>query len=601
MRWFTRNTSPTRTAAVSDIQMIQHGFAWTRLRSTIGGRVPLFFILVIGLIASIDATEAEAQNVAYEREQRVRIPAPEGISSEQLGRGRPINGSGFSVVEVVPDASARTVSESDNSYEADLRLQQSQFQLNATANALGLLSGEWSDASKNRYALLKVQNITRVDRLDLQGGRPRNVDADYFISAIYYGWSLDVMIRGRSSSFTSGVAANLQSVIGQPGGDFRRMAQSNQLTTKVRLRGLEPKGSSVPIALSAEEVRQNFRIAEAEPIMVEYTFLKDVESEPIEWETRQIGPGRYQIDEIGVKVSNQTRNGKSWDFSGPPDPMITFYQDGALKANLGRQRDTQTATFQPQRPVNLNAGTSLQFAVEDKDLSEPDFIGEMSITFDELSRQKPGTKIPLSVEGSVLQGWVVLSELDRSELKDIAAVQGSTPESYSMTTYRGSNGVMRMSKPEGWRDHYQAGWGQDGYFNVGLMLAPESAEVANVDGYLSEGVRVNLWVAPRGQQTNVEVERWAPQAIRGLLQSNPGFERVDSSRTQIANGRTITYTLAGESEQISEPERNQLVFIATPRYLARIDLVSPARLWDEYQPLFQEVSNSLHVIGAPER
>ncbi|WP_232798140.1 hypothetical protein [Salinibacter altiplanensis] len=59
----------------------------------------------------------------------------------------------------------------------------------------------------------------------------------------------------------------------------------------MKLRGLEAKSETPTVALSPQEVQQQFQVGEPQPILVEYTFLRETKTKPIEWESRAIGPG----------------------------------------------------------------------------------------------------------------------------------------------------------------------------------------------------------------------------------------------------------------------------------------------------------------------
>lgn len=148
-------------------------------------------------------------------------------------------------------------------------------------------------------------------------------------------------------------------------------------------------------------------------------------------------------------------------------------------------------------------------------------------------------------------------------------------------------------------DQYEAGWTDRGLRHVRLILSPPSAEKAEMGGYLSEGLRLNLWMPPQGQRTSTNLQKWAPRSIRQMLQANEGFTFTDSSTVRIENAEAIAYTLVGENPAISEPEKTRIIYVARPTYLARIDLVSPARTWEKYEERFKEIVGSFQVVEEP--
>lgn len=564
----------------------------------LGRRQVLFFLVIVSTFGLIPSSASMGQSGTYERGETVKVPAPVGFDASKLGFGRPVGGSSFSTVEVV-ESEGKVSSVEENAYSAKLRLQRSQFQLNATATALGLASAQWKDASRYRYAHLQVREVSEVARLSTENPPPQDSDADYFISAVYYGWSLDVMVRGRSKTFTRGVSARLQEVVqGGVGGSFQQITRENELTTEVKLRGLEAKSGSPPVALSREEVRNQFRIGEPQPILVEYTFLRDTETEPIEWGTRSIGPGRYRIEKIGIKLANQKENGQDWDPMGPlPDPLVELRRNGRPISTVGGRDNRTSVTFESGREIDLNPNTELSLRVVDEDVTEHDFAGTAYARYERLSQGQPGEKISLATDGQVQSGWVKLSTVKKFG-PDPSNSADSAPAKIA-SLYKGPNGIFRIGHPKGWNDQYRADWTDRGRYHLQFMLAPPSAKKAKLEGYLSEGIRLNLWMPPTGRRSGVNLQDWAPNSIRRLLRANEEFTLTDSSVVEVAGTRGIAYALAGDSPEISEPERTQIIYVATPRYTARFELVSPARKWEAYEPRFEELVESFQVTGGP--
>jgi hypothetical protein len=550
----------------------------------------------------LSPSSVNGQSNSYERGETVQVPAPIGFSDSKLGVGKPVGGSSFSTTEVV-SSDGKITSVVEDAYEAKLRLQRSQFQLNATANALGLASAQWKDASQYRYAHLQVRHISEVRRLETSTPPTRSVDADYFISAVYYGWSLDVMIRGRSNTFTRGVAARLDEVVqggaqGGAGGSFKQVAQSNELTSEVKLRGLESESGGPTVALSPQEVQQQFRVGEPQPILVEYTFLRETDTKPIEWESRSISPGKYRMERVGFELANQKANGEDWDPLPPsPDPMVQLYRNGEFIATIGGRDNRTSVNFESGRSIAINPNTELSFRVVDEDVTDHDFAGTASARYEQLSQKKPGERIPLSTDDQVQSAWIKLTPIKQFGPEPSTQENRSPAEIKSV--YKSPNGVFQIGQPDGWRKQYRADWTGEGQYHVQFMMNPESAEKAQIGGYLSEGIRLNLWMTPDGQRRNVRVQKWAPASIRSLLDANDGFTMVDSSTVRVENTTGIVYTMIGNSAEVSEPEKTQIIYAATPRYTCRISLVSPERTWGRNQPLFEELIKKFQVVGMP--
>ena len=406
--------------------------------------------------------------------------------------------------------------------------------------------------------------------------------------------------RGRSKTFTRGVAARLDEVVqGGAGGSFKQVTQSNELTSEVKLRGLESKSGGPTVALSPEEVQKQFRIGEPQPILVEYTFLRETDAKPIEWESRSISPGKYRMERVGFELANQKANGEDWDPLSPsPDPMVQLYRNGEFIATIGGRDNRTSVNFESGRSIAINPNTELSFRVVDEDVTDHDFAGTASARYEQLSQKKPGVRIPLSTDDQVQSAWIKLTPIKQFGPEPSTEENRSPAEVKSV--YKSPNGVFQIGQPDGWRKHYRADWTEEGRYHIQFMMNPESAEKAELDGYLSEGIRLNLWMMPEGQRTNVRVQKWAPASIRSLLDANDGFTMVDSSTVSVENTTGIVYTMIGNSPVVSEPEKTQMIYAATPRYTCRISLVSPERTWGRNKQLFEELIRGFQVIGVPQ-
>jgi len=542
--------------------------------------------------AGVASSEETSTEITYERGDVVRVPAPVGFNPSSLGMGRPMSGGGFSAARVLP---RRTTPQDVNEYSATLRRQESQFQLSATADALGLVSGQWRDATERRYALLTVQHVSRVERLSAPSLPPEGSSADYFISAIYYGWSLHAMIRGRASTFTAGVAADLENII-NVGGSMEQAVRDNQLTREVKLRGLAPRGGEIPIALSPGEVQEQFVIGEAQPVAVEYTFLRDVAVGRIPWTEPGMGPGTYRVEEIGVRLANQNGS-RNWDlFGAPPDPTVTLYVNGQEEYTVGRRRNGLSATFTPGRLIDIYGGTSIQLRIDDDDPGQVvDRAGSASLTYDDLIQGTPGKRIDMRTEGQVAEAWIRLALEERGGSAPDEEAQGSAPNSEIESVYQDPERIFQVGQPGGWSVERGAQRLQNGVYAVSTMMAPPSARRAELNGYLSHGVRINLWVAPPGQRAQVDVRQWAPQSIRSMMQKTQGFTLTDSVATPVAGQEAIGYGLVGENPAIIEPEKTEIYFFTGERYTGQVELTSPASRWQSQERLLESVLRSLDV------
>ncbi len=278
--------------------------------------------------------------------------------------------------------------------------------------------------------------------------------------------------------------------------------------------------------------------------------------------------------------------------------MVQLYRNGEFVATVGGRDNRTSVTFESGRSIVINPNTELSFRVVDEDVSQHDFAGTASTRYEQLTQKKPGERIPLSTDDQVQLAWVTLTPIKQFG-PDPSSNEEQTPAEIT-ELYESPNGVFQIGQPEGWRKRYRADWTEEGRYHVQFMMNPESAEKAELDGYLSEGVRLNLWMMPEGRRTNVQVQKWAPVSIRGLLDANKGFTMVDSSTVEVGEGQGIVYTMTGNSPVVSEPEKTQILYLATPRYTGRISFVSPERTWEVKKPLFEELLGSFQIDSLPQ-
>jgi hypothetical protein len=366
-----------------------------------------YYFVLVAIATSLLVRPAAAQQTSYDRGEKVVLPAPVGIDDQAIGMGYPLDLSRLDATRVI-DNEVRTVSES--SYRALFRKQTNTFELNASASALGLINASASTSTQKRHAVLTVYSVSDVARLAASPAQAKGANADLFVSKIYYGWALNVVIEGSSTSFTTGVASSLQDMVGA-GGSIEAVMEENNLRSEVILRGLESKSGTPPVALTWQAVQRQFEIGDPQPILVEYTFLRDVSPTPIKWKDRTLTPGEYRLTEVSASVSRSKGNGRDWDFASGPDAVIEIYANGRRLVSVGPERNAFTVTHTPNRLVDLRPNTALQFNVYDEDATRgtSDRIGTAEIRYSDLRQRDPGEPIDLRPTGQLKNLQIVLA------------------------------------------------------------------------------------------------------------------------------------------------------------------------------------------------
>ena len=350
------------------------------------------------------------QTKTYERGEKILLPAPVGVDDTRLGIGYPVGLSRLDEKRVIPNEVRRI---SENSYRAVFEKQTNSFQLNASASALNILTAEAGRESQSRHAVLTVYSVSEVASLTASPAAAQGSTADLFVSKIYYGWALNVNISGNATSFTNGIAAELQQLAGA-GGSIRNVVERNDLRSEVSLRGLTATSSDVPIALTWQQVTEQFDIGEPQPILIEYTFLRDVSVDPIVWKDRTITPGRYQISEVRVDVANNKADGRRWDMTSTADVKIEMTTQRGDRATFGLPRNLTSGSTRPNRLITVSEGTVIRFTAYDDDSTREnsDPIGNGIIQYDELRRGAPNEPIQVRTNGQLNSLSITLTPVD---------------------------------------------------------------------------------------------------------------------------------------------------------------------------------------------
>lgn len=176
-------------------------------------------------------------------------------------------------------------------------------------------------------------------------------------------------------------------------------------------------------------------------------------------------------------------------------------------------------------------------------------------------------------------------------LPDVAKWEGERDEAELMArlpVYEDPEGLFSMRVPGAWLFDRATQWDAENRVHINwTIFMPESAERAEVLGYLSEGIRIRVDVPAEGLVfVDVPLEEWAAAYITDLLKANPGFVATDSARITFSGQPAMVYSMVGQNENISEPEKSTFIFQRSKKYRLKIELVSPTSRLQDYETLF---------------
>lgn len=155
--------------------------------------------------------------------------------------------------------------------------------------------------------------------------------------------------------------------------------------------------------------------------------------------------------------------------------------------------------------------------------------------------------------------------------------------------------AFTIQHPKTWQVFYEDGWNGTTY-NKTFLMAPPRAEQANLNGYLSEGIRIYFampsqgYVWPDAYQT-----QWSESLAQSYLTNNPQFRLIESGAITFSGQSAMRYVIEGTDERISEPERTALIVIANLAYLLHIEVTSPVSKFEYYRHRLDQLVNTFTI------
>lgn len=158
-------------------------------------------------------------------------------------------------------------------------------------------------------------------------------------------------------------------------------------------------------------------------------------------------------------------------------------------------------------------------------------------------------------------------------LPQIAEAQGKKDQEEAVATlasmlavYEDKYKTYEAVVPKSWRFEKTEGWSEDKQsYNIIAMTSPESAARAEVNGYLSEGIRITISMPPKGKVwTAASPAEYAAFVSKNMLEDNPGFVQTSTSSATVGQEPLKILEFVGQNPNIAEPERDRFYVLAKP-------------------------------------
>lgn len=142
--------------------------------------------------------------------------------------------------------------------------------------------------------------------------------------------------------------------------------------------------------------------------------------------------------------------------------------------------------------------------------------------------------------------------------------------------YEDPNGIFKLLIPKVWRVQRASNNLDGGATSIETIIAPQSAVLAELGGYLSDGIRINVVLPPSGGSFNGElIETWKTQFPESVLKGNPGFELTNTGMFIINDIQAKVYTFEGKGARVPEAEKTVSYIFGNQKAIVQIEVVQP--------------------------
>lgn len=172
-----------------------------------------------------------------------------------------------------------------------------------------------------------------------------------------------------------------------------------------------------------------------------------------------------------------------------------------------------------------------------------------------------------------------------------------TPSSSTSQVFRDA---FAISYPSGWSADQSASWQNSSsveFHRLNVLLAPDDAYYAELDGRLTKGIRIVLERLAEPISNTSSLEGIRSSIIQSVLEVNPGYELSDSTRVEISGESGMAYSLRGANYSSTPKSQKSTVYVVVTRnYLLRLTAISPSEEWESSRELFGQIVGSLDVV-----
>ena len=163
--------------------------------------------------------------------------------------------------------------------------------------------------------------------------------------------------------------------------------------------------------------------------------------------------------------------------------------------------------------------------------------------------------------------------------------------------YIDPEGAFAMKFPLAWNMTTGSNWnGDETVYTTYGLFAPENASSAEVDGYLSEGVRVQVEMARKGYTFNESsTSAYGEELLGEIAETDSEYWFVTQADAVISGYPVKIYQYEALGTNMPEEEIATLIVHASPTMRITVKLVAPLSEEEALNPIFHIMSSSLEL------
>ena len=151
-------------------------------------------------------------------------------------------------------------------------------------------------------------------------------------------------------------------------------------------------------------------------------------------------------------------------------------------------------------------------------------------------------------------------------------------------TYRDPENLFTMSIPRAWQVQRSAWTDQEGTYHVLVMSHAPTAQVADINGWLSEGLRLHLTFPKKGYVWRQDFSaEWIHKGAEDMVRGYARYESVGTDAVRLGGIPAQRIAVIGVASHLREAEASVMYYMSQAKGRVVVDLSAPASKVDILQ------------------